>query len=296
MKSQGRPRHPSKSRFNLALECPTRLFYAGKAGVCPARKRENEFMRAVADGGFQVGELGELKFPGGIEITARSHDEQVAETERLLRRDDVTLFEAAIRHGNLFARVDVLRNTVSRVELIEVKAKSFDFMTDRGFPTSRGGIDSGMVPYLQDVAFQRLLLGLAYPHLHASSLLMLADKAKNCSVDGLNQRFKIRHVDGRPEVMLAPGTDVRNIGTPVLDCVNVDGLVDEILSQDKAPPPDAAALAAFIRSLTTRKVGKGHTDAGSRALVDLCHLAEEAFFHPTTKGSSSIKKVLPAVI
>jgi hypothetical protein len=494
-------------------------------------------MRALADGGFQVGELAKLMFPGGIEITPRSHDEQVAETERLLRRDDVTLFEAAIRHGNLFARVDVLRKTGSRVELIEVKAKSFDSTTDRGFRTARGGIDIGMVPSLQDVAFQRHLLGLAYSHLHASSFLMLADKAKSCSVDGLNQRFKIRYVDERPEVMVAPGTDVRNIGTPVLDCVNVDGLVDEILSepieapgssgtlpelamiwaecyqsdtrippilgaqcakcefradapepgkrsglhecwreaagftetdfaqgtvldlwnfrgkqalitqrvlrladvplhalgeqseadglsrgsrqamqvtgrwpgdhrffldatlmrqemdrwtfplhfidfktarvaipffagqqpyaniafqfshhvveadgrverksqflsttpgrkpnydfvralqaalgstgtvfmwsphenttlnailneleQDKAPPPDAAALGAFIRCLTTRKMGKGNADVGSRALVDLCRLAEKAFFHPTTKGSSSIKKVLPAVM
>jgi hypothetical protein len=31
-------------------------------------------------------------------------------------------------------------------------------------------------------------------------------------------------------------------------------------------------------------------------MVDLCHLASQAFFHPSTKGSSSIKKVLPAVM
>lgn len=532
-----KPRYLTKSRFKLALECPTKLFYTGKSDLYPDRKREDEFLQALADGGFQVGELAKLMFPGGIEITSRSHDEQVAETERLLERDEVTLFEAAIRHGDLFARVDVLRKTGSQIELIEVKAKSFDSTADRGFRGARGGIDSGMKPYLQDVAFQRHVLGMAYPQWRASSFLMLADKAKTCSVDGLNQRFRIRRVDGRPVVTVAPGTDERTIGTPVLACVNVDDLVDKILrnpieapgvtgtlaelasswaeqyrtdtrvppiigahcakcefrteqpapgmssglhecwreaagfteadfaqgtvldlwnfrgkqalieqrvlrladvplaalgdqggtdglsrgrrqamqvtgrwlgrpeffidaplmrremdswvfplhfidfetarvaipyfagqrpyaniafqfshhvveadgrvehrsqflsttpgrkpnydfvralqaaigttgtvfmwsphenttlnaileelEQDPMPPPDAAALGVFIRSLTTRKVGKGNVEVGSRALVDLCRLAERAFFHPATKGSNSIKKVLPAVM
>ena len=248
MTPEPRPRYLTKSRFKLALECPTKLFYTGKPQVYPDLKREDEFLQALADGGFQVGELAKLMFPGGIEITARSHDKQVAETERLLARGEVTLFEAAIRHGNLFARVDVLRKTGSQVELIEVKAKSFDSTSDRGFRGARGGIDSGMKPYLQDVAFQRHVLGLAHPHLHASSFLMLADKAKTCSVDGLNQRFRIRRVDGRPEVTVAPGTDDRTIGTPVLACVNVDDLVDEILREPIEAPGATGTLAELAAS------------------------------------------------
>jgi len=31
-------------------------------------------------------------------------------------------------------------------------------------------------------------------------------------------------------------------------------------------------------------------------LIDLCQLAERLFYHPATKGSSSIKKILPAVM
>ncbi len=248
MTLEARHRYLTKSRFKLALECPTKLFYTDKADVYPDRKREDEFLQALADGGFQVGELAKLMFPGGIEITSRGHDEQIAETERLLERDNVTLFEAAIRHGNLFARVDVLRKTGSRVELIEVKAKSFDSTKDRGFRGARGGIESGMRSYLQDVAFQRYVLGLAHPHLRASSFLMLADKAKTCSVDGLNQRFKIRRVDGRPVVTVAPGTDEQTIGTPVLTCVNVDDLVDEILRDPIAAPGVTGTLAELATS------------------------------------------------
>ena len=236
-------RYLTKSRFKLALECPTKLFYTGKTALYPDTKQEDDFLQALAEGGFQVGELAKLMFPGGIEVVSQSHDEQVAETERLLQRDEVILFEASIRHGDLFARVDILRKSGSRIELIEVKAKSFDSSSQRGFRGARGGIESGMKPYLQDVAFQRHVLGLAYPTLQASSFLMLADKAKTCSVDGLNQRFKIRRVDGRPSVVVAPGTDERTIGAPVLTCVNVDDLVDEILRDPITVPGATGSLA-----------------------------------------------------
>lgn len=243
MSPVSKPRYLTKSRFKLATECPTKLFYTGKPDIYPDMKQGDEFLQALADGGFQVGELAKVMFPGGIEITARSHEDQVEETARLLQRDEVILFEAAIRHGDLFARVDVLRKTGSKVELIEVKAKSFDSSSDTVFRGANGGIDAGMRPYLMDVAFQRHLLKLAYPDLQATTFLMLADKAKACSVDGLNQRFKIRRVDGRPEVEVAPGTDETTIGAEILSCINVDDLVDEILQNPIVVPGASATLA-----------------------------------------------------
>ena len=252
MNSDAKPRYLTKSRFKLALECPTKLCYTGKTDVYADAKREDEFLQGLADGGFQVGELAKLMFPGGVEVTAKTHQAQLDETRRLLERDDVTIFEGAISHGNLFARVDVLRKTGAQIELIEVKAKSFDSTAYRGFRGARGGIDSGMKPYLQDVAFQRHVLGLAYPHLRASSFLMLADKAKTCSIDGLNQRFRIRRADGKPVVTVAPGTNAQTIGTPMLDCVNVDELVDEILHAPIEAPGATGTLAELATSWAER--------------------------------------------
>jgi hypothetical protein len=45
----------TKSRFKLALECPTKLFYTGKKEY-PDKKIEDPFLEALAKGGFQVGE------------------------------------------------------------------------------------------------------------------------------------------------------------------------------------------------------------------------------------------------
>ncbi|MCK6508305.1 hypothetical protein L6R53_33925, partial [Myxococcota bacterium] len=72
---------------------------------------------------------------------------------------------------------------------------------------------------------------------------MLADKSKTCSVDGLNQRFKIGRMGGRPVVTVLPGTDAQSIGAPVLSCVNVDELVDEILREPIEAPGATGTLS-----------------------------------------------------
>jgi hypothetical protein len=236
-------RYLTKSRFKLAMECPTKLFYTGKPAIYPDRMREDAFLQALAEGGFQVGELAKIMFPGGIEIKSRGHDAQVAETAQELRKTDVTVFEAAIRHGDFFVRADILRKTGNRLDLIEVKAKSFDPESCNGFRGARGGIDSEMRPYLEDIAFQRHVLGLAFPQMTVHSFLMLADTSRTASVDGLNQRFRIRNEGGRPVVDVAPGTDARTIGAPVLACVNVDELVDEILGSQHTVPGATGTVA-----------------------------------------------------
>ena len=67
------------------------------------------------------------------------------------------------------------------------------------------------------------------------------------------------------------------------------------LLEDPTPPADADDLVGFIDTITTRKDVGGEA-AGPRNMVDLCKLAERYFFHPVTKGSSSLKKVLPALM
>lgn len=68
------------------------------------------------------------------------------------------------------------------------------------------------------------------------------------------------------------------------------------LLADPSPPHDADALVAFVESITTRKADDGTEIAGARTVVDLCRPAERYYFHPSTQGSSSLKKVLPALM
>jgi hypothetical protein len=59
------------------------------------------------------------------------------------------------------------------------------------------------------------------------------------------------------------------------------------LDESLNPPADVDELRLFLASLTK---------SGERAMVDLCALAKDAYFHVATKGSVSIKKVLPAML
>jgi hypothetical protein len=227
----------TKSRFKMAIECPSKLFYTKKEATYADTKKADLFLQALADGGFQVGELAKLMYPRGVEVEDQTFGDQIFHTLRLLEQENVTIYEAAIAHDNLFARVDILRKTGNSIELIEVKAKSVDSTDEYAFRNKRGGIDSGMLPYLQDVAFQTYLFDLAFPgRYQVSSYLMLADKSKICSIDELNQQFKIHRLNKRPVVTVSDAAKNGLIGDPILTTINVDDIVKEIIQSDiKAP-------------------------------------------------------------
>ena len=226
------PRYLTKSRFKLAVECPTKLFYSGKDRLYRNIKSEDSFLQALADGGFQVGRLAQLLWPNGYEIKSKNHEEAESETQKLLSQvGEVVLFEPAIRFNNLFIRVDVLIKRASTMELIEVKAKSYNSKNPE-IVGKRGGIASGMLPYLQDVAFQKYVLSKVYPDMRIASYLMMPDKSINAMVDGLNQLFKVKRQAHSTEVEVSPRAYevIKNVDG-LLAKVNVDEYVDLILSK-----------------------------------------------------------------
>jgi hypothetical protein len=119
---------------------------------------------ALAEGGFQVGELAKRYHPGGHDITSLDYEDAELETNRLLKQHNVILFEPAIRFKNLFIRVDVLIKRGTDLELIEVKAKSYDRFDKESFFNKNGSLASSWRSYLYDVAFQDYVLKLALPN------------------------------------------------------------------------------------------------------------------------------------
>jgi hypothetical protein len=118
------PRYLTKSRFKLACNCPTKLYYSGKKDY-PDQKQNNDFLQQLADGGYQVGKLAEYKFPGGVGIETLSYDEALNLTNIELSKDNCIIYEAAFKYENLFIRADVIVKKGNHIELYEVKAKSY---------------------------------------------------------------------------------------------------------------------------------------------------------------------------
>ena len=186
----------TKSRFKLALECPTKLYYSAHDKKYFDKNQDNDFLQALADGGIQVGELAKFKYhddPIGADITVTTleYDDAVAQTEaRLEAPGKVVIAEAALRFEDLFVRVDILiRHPESKViELIEVKSKSIkQEVIDSGFNKDR----SKWLPYLYDIAFQTEVAKKVFPEYRIVPKLLLLNPEQLTDKSGLHQHFKI---------------------------------------------------------------------------------------------------------
>ena len=242
-----KPRYLTKTRFKLACECPAKLYYTGKKEY-PDKKNADPFMLSLAEGGFQVGELAKLYFPGGHDIKALGYEESLAQTNKLLKQQNVIIYEAAVLFENLFIRVDVLQKRGNRLSLIEVKAKSINTETDEDpFFGKRGGIDSTWKPYLYDVAFQKYVVTRAFPAYQVAASLMVADKSVACPTEGLNQKFKIVTDDRGRKSVVVQGIEQADLSPKLLSQLNVDDVVQMIWEGRGVNEPDALSFEERIR-------------------------------------------------
>lgn len=211
----------SKSRFKLAVECPTKVYYSLDKRYVDQRM-EDDFLEALAKGGHQVGALAKLMYqavdPAALEITVRDQAEQVRQTAELLKRDRVTIFEGTIQHENLLVRVDILAKRGNKVELIEVKAKSWDASEDSllGNTPQSKPISPDWEPFVYDVAFQQYVMSKAYPTLKISPSLLLVDKSRRNSVPGLGTKFPVMEEGRDTTVRPAADFDVSVLKAPLL--------------------------------------------------------------------------------
>lgn len=221
-------RYLTKSKFKLANECPAKLFYTGKSEYAN-QNIEDSFLLSLAEGGFQVGELAKCYFPGGYGIQTLDYAEAMAKTSELLRLEQVTIYEAAIATDKLFVRVDILIKNGNRLNLHEVKAKSFDPNEENPFLNKNGTIKSNWKHYLYDVAFQKHVINQALPQYEVSAYLMMADKSSLCPTDGLNQKFRLaKDSNGRKSVIISDRLTEADLATPVLCKINVDKECEQI--------------------------------------------------------------------
>jgi hypothetical protein len=222
----------TKSRFKLAVECPTKLFFVGKDKVFRNLKKENSFMDALAQGGFQVGAAAAMLFPDGIHIKESDNSQSLTRTQELLSKNkDITLFEATFAFEGLLAKIDILVKKGDRLELIEVKAKSYDSLNPK-IAGARTPILGGMRPYIEDIAFQKLVVTKAFPGYEVQCFLMMPDKSVAATLDGLNQCFKIKKLNGLTQIISSPeATSKVDRNKNLLAKVAVDEYVEIVMKR-----------------------------------------------------------------
>ena len=217
----------TKTLFKKGLECPLKLTVNYKS-----LEEKNEFLSALADGGFQAEELSRLHYRPGYLIDDRDYANSLKNTNDLLKKPDSIIYEAAFLHENLFVRTDILVKTGNVIKVIEVKAKSFDSTMNNVFINNSGRIRPEWRLYLFDLAFQKYVVQKSYPEYSIQSYLMLADKSKRASIDGLNQLFQITKNPNSRTGIDVKVESIEDIGDPIMEPRNLSGLINDIISKD----------------------------------------------------------------
>ena len=217
----------TKSRFKQGLECPIKLTSNYKSS-----EKNDDFLEALADGGFQVEELSRLHYKNGVLIEESDYDISVSKTNNLLKKKNCIIYEAAFLNEQLFVRTDILVKAENTIKVIEVKAKSFDSTMENIFLTKAGKIKSEWKSYLFDLAFQKHVVKKSFPERKVESYLMLADKSKRASIDGLNQLFQITKNPNNRTGICVKVESTDDIGDPIMQQVNLTELINDIISKD----------------------------------------------------------------
>lgn len=228
----------SKSDFKLAQSCPTKLYY--KKNNYAECTEGDEYLQLLADGGYMVGKLAQLLYPEGIEVKTESGTGYaVLETEALLSgNENMTLFEAAISVDNKIIRIDILRKMGNDFHLIEVKSKSMDSRVDEKGKPKKKFTDSEFQEYLEDLAYQKIVLQEKYPKARIFSYLMLPDKKNISNLEGLIGWFDLKR--GKPIGTFTPievnftGNQqqiqaIRDTSNKLLELFQVDQYIDPLI-------------------------------------------------------------------
>ncbi|MDG1439182.1 MAG: DUF2779 domain-containing protein [Flavobacteriales bacterium] len=215
-------RYLTKSRFKLGLECPTKLFYTKKKKIYADSKIGDTFLEALAEGGYQVGELAKYlvsddPYTEDITVETLDYTESLTQTQQKINAGpNCIIAEPAFAYKSLFIRVDLFEKIGNTINIYEVKSKSWghgynrEQVNDVMITTPKRGIDKGKKTlnghwyyYLYDLAFQKYVVEKSFPDCKVNAYLVLADKNKTTSVSGLNELFRInRKPNGTKEIKI----------------------------------------------------------------------------------------------
>ncbi len=230
----------TKSRFKLALECPSKLYYEKHSDRYANQQLNDEFLESLAEGGFQIGELAKLYY--GIlpdsqnNIRSLDTEEAVTKTKDLLKQENVNIAEAAFLYDNMLVRADILEKKGNTINIIEVKAKSWGGAKDKFLNSN--GVAPNIRPYVYDVAFQKYVVSKALAQDNPDTdyciraFLMMTDKNKTTDINGLNQLFRIVEQGGRTAVELEEGAipAINQSRDKILTAFDVDSICDDIIA------------------------------------------------------------------
>ncbi len=250
----------TKSAFKQALECPTSLYYYCDREHYANQNNEDDFLRALAEGGQQVGDLAKVYYHISPEcdIQDLDYERSLMRTAELFNLEDVNIAEAAFRWNNCFVRADIIEKKGKQINLIEVKAHSWNPEKDVFIKNNR--IGTKIRPFLYDVAFQKYVIQNALgPEYTVTAFLMMPDKTKKAPVDGMNPMFKVvENGKGKACIERDPTAESLAGMEHILTPFPVDALCERIIAgktDEQTDVMDGKKFTEFVTEMSNQYVG-----------------------------------------
>ena len=178
----------SKSDFIIASDCDRKMYY--KKNGYTNHTYEDEFMSLLAEGGLLVAYVAKMLFEGGQEVDYKSNEANITMTTKLLGdNDNITLFDASVRHKKLLSKLDILVKHKNELTLFDVHSSSMDGPNDV-FLNNNGTLKADKKRLLEDTAFQVYILKNKYPDMKITPMLMCLDKTKKSRYPNLLNNFR----------------------------------------------------------------------------------------------------------
>lgn len=257
----------TKSAFKQALFCPASLYYYYDREHYANQMNEDDFLQALADGGNQVGDLAKVYYDVKPDADIRSlgYGESLEKTCELMKRGEVNIAEAAFRWGDCFVRADIIEKKGSQINLIEVKAKSWDPTEDSFWGKrnkNKNAVNSDIREYVYDVAFQKYVIQKAIGSGYTvKAHLMMADKrVVSNAPEGVNQFFRVVKDGRRAEIVREEGAEKLRGYNKVLTAFPVDDVCEKIIAGTTAEQASFMGMGfeEFVEKMSKLYVGHTH--------------------------------------
>ena len=254
----------TKSAFKQALHCPASLYYYYDREHYANQMSEDDFLQALADGGNQVGDLAKVYYgvQPDADIDTLDGEKALEWTAGLLKRNEVNIAEAAFRWKDCFVRADIICKKGNHIDLVEVKAKSWNPETDGFFgktAATGNAIRADIREYVYDVAFQKYVIQKSLgPGYTVTAHLMLADKtAVSDAPQGVNQFFRVVRRGKGSKIVREDGAEALAGYRHVLLAVPVDEVCQRIYegkTDEQAAMMGGMRFEEFVEEMSHRYV------------------------------------------
>jgi hypothetical protein len=184
--------HLSKSDFIMADECLAKLYFRKNGYPSNAHNAYSDYLARI---GHIVGYIAKETYGPGEEIRLdQGVLAAVEETEKWIKKTkNGVLFEATFLFDQRLVRVDVLKKSGKKIELIEVKSSGFDNLEWESGPKEKKKILTATSGKISDLAFQTAVLERALPDYNIEPYLCFVDKNIINEVEGLYGNFTVQH-------------------------------------------------------------------------------------------------------